>query len=174
MNLFKWSCSQFLFSWNIISNLLKVRKKNLIFTSVFPKLTQSTFWPNWIKHTVLMLMLSISIIKLSYLSKTHSPIHTHPHSNTPIPHPVTAIQTSLTHPHTHPHYHPALTRMHKMATLKTGFFSKLIQSVQFTMSMYLNRHGSGLSEFWKTNRFLRYPFCFIIRYFFPFFLSFYV
>ena len=29
--------------------------------SVFPKLTQSTFWPNWVKHTVLMLIVSTSI-----------------------------------------------------------------------------------------------------------------
>ena len=38
--------------------------------------------------------------------------------------------------------------------------------VQFSLSMYLNRHLSGLSEFRKTNRFSRYPFCFIIRLFF--------
>ena len=76
--------------------------------SVFPKHIQSTFWPNWVKHSVLKLIVSINIgpiaMPLVQNSPTHpsAPLtHTHPIPIHLPPHPVTTIQTSLT---THPTY----------------------------------------------------------------------
>ena len=80
--------------------------------SIFPK-PQFTFWPNWVKHTLLMLIVSISINyatcpKLT-LRSTHIQTHTHPTPppTNPPPHPVTFIQTLLTHPPTKPHTPPS-------------------------------------------------------------------
>ena len=98
----------------------------------FSKTQSVYFWSNWVQHTVLMLIVSISICWL--LSKTHSPTHTPKYKLTPpwtqpSPHPLTSIQTSLTHPQTHQHshthhhhHHPALTHRHTMATMKTSVF----------------------------------------------------
>ena len=48
----------------LMSNGAVARNKSLLFTvmkSVFPKLTESSFWPNWVKHTVHMLISIVSI-----------------------------------------------------------------------------------------------------------------
>ena len=86
---------------------------------------------------------------------------THETITTICPHPHTHIHppyTPLTHPHTHAHTQNGYPENKRFVL----FFSKT-HSVQFILSMYLNRHQSALREFLKTNRFSGYPFSFIIR-----------
>ena len=88
--------------------------------SVFPKLTQSTFRPNWVKNTVPMLIVSILAYKLCHLSKTHPPTHTHEH--TPIQTP-NDLHTNLVSTPTITTHLPSLTHTKfKMTTLKTSSF----------------------------------------------------
>ena len=106
--------------------------------SVFPKLIQSTFWPDWVKaHCT-----HATCQKLTH-PPTHPPTHTPnthpPHHNTPFPTPRD-LQTNLSNTRTDPPTHTTITttlpHLHKMATLQTISFSKT-HSVQFTLSMYL-------------------------------------
>ena len=92
--------------------LIEIENTHELIEMCFPKLTQSTFWPNWVKHTYWVLA-----CKLCHLSKTHQtqPQHTPPHPNTPIPTPsdldTNFINTPTDPPHTplsptpYPHPH---------------------------------------------------------------------
>ena len=87
---------------------------------------------------------------------------------------MTSIRAS-TQPQTHQHTHPITTTLpspthtkwlpwKQALLLLLLLFSKLTQSKH--ASIHLNRHlAGGLSKLWKTNRFSRYPFCFIIMLF---------
>ena len=68
---------------------------------VFPKLTQSTFWPTLRVHSEYQHINYATCPKL-----THPPTHT-PTPKHPSPHPVTSIQTSLTHAQTQQHLPPS-------------------------------------------------------------------
>ena len=73
----------------------------------FSKLTRSTFWPNWDKHTVHYAYSEYEHRPINHATcpkLTQQPTHTlecpHPLIHTH-PTPVTTIQTSLSHPHTY-------------------------------------------------------------------------
>ena len=131
----------------------------------FPKLTQPTFWPNWVKHNI------------CHLSKTHSPTspNTHPlapqHTPSHTQWPPESIQTSLTHPqtHQHHHHHHALTHWSHTQWLPWKQLSKT-HSVQFTLCIIWIGTNLDFSEFEKLTGFQGIHFVLSLGFIFFFFL----